>query len=233
MSTSLGNLQQASQYLGVRGELVLEASLGANKVAVLQFKSTANKKITYVAEIYKEAETKLLVSPGSTAFMKPTNTMNLEHYGLRESGVSGFIKSQVTGESFVMTEVIGSGSICLTPSASSLIINQCRDTKFCIPNVNIAYIKALMGNFEVSHPQKTKSALPIIYTEIKLQQALLLLEADEYYEVIVNAGSPLDVESAEITFWSGDLSLEEVKDSDEGDLIRFSGNGRVYLSLSA
>jgi uncharacterized protein (AIM24 family) len=228
------NQQAHLSALGARGELCLEATQGKNRIIVLKYNYPGSTGKAYLAEILKEDDSQLLVLPGSVAFLKPISKLALEHYGVRESGVSGFIKSQVTGESFVMTEVEGTGTIRLTPSSGQLAVKQYQNTKFCIPNINVAYVKALLGSYEITNPQKTKTALPIIYSELKMQNSLVLIEAEEFYEVQVIPGNAIDVESSEVVFWTGELNLEELKDNagSEGNLIRFSGVGTVYLSLS-
>ncbi len=230
MSTP-ANLIQIHKGLGSKGELCLEENLDANKIAIIKHELPGST--IYVADIYKEDSVQLLIVAGSVAYLKSVSKLTLEHYGLREAGVSGFIKSQVTGESLVMTEVKGTGNIRLTPNANPLKAVLYENTKLCLPNTNITYLSALLGSFEIAPPQKMKTVLPISYSEIKLQRALVLMESSDYYEIPITPGNPIEVEANEVVFWTGDINLEEYKDANgEANLIRFAGIGNLYLSLS-
>jgi uncharacterized protein (AIM24 family) len=172
-----------------------------------------------------------LILPGSLAYKKQNNKMTIEYYGVRAGGVSGFIKSQVTGEAFVMTEVKGIGSLRLAPNNNILGLKNFRNENLYLPNNNIAYLQALMGEFEISQPIKNKAFNLVTYTELRLNNAIAIMECDSFYELDVFPNNSVDVETSAIVFWTGDLILEEDKDDNEGNLVRFSGSGKVYLSL--
>lgn len=238
MSTNAANqaTQQGSNAASFapRAELVLEAQLGENRIVVLRFSGRANGQDTYIAEIAKKDDNvQLLLLPGIVAMSKGQSKITLEHYGVRESGVSGFIKSQVTGESFVMSEAKGAGIIRLAPNSSFLGVKHFQNNRVCIPNTNVSYLMALIGNFEVVAPPKGKANLhPIVFTEIKSQNALALMETETFYELQVTPDAPVKVEVGEIIFWTGDLNLEEDADENEANFVNFSGSGSVYLSLN-
>ncbi len=215
--------------LGIRPQLCFERSLDQNKISVSKY---GNSQIAYIAEIDKDENSQLLLAVGSASVLQSAHNLSLHHYGLRENGVSGFIKSQVTGEAFVMSEAIGSGNIKLRPYSNLLAANHYQNTKFYLPNTNISYLIALLGLFDISGSQKVKSSIPLNYTEINLQDALLLLETEEVYEICLEPENPIEVEASDIAFWMGNINLEEVKESKEGNLVRFSGSGQIYLSLS-
>ncbi|MDJ0626357.1 MAG: AIM24 family protein [Candidatus Caenarcaniphilales bacterium] len=220
--------------LGSRGQLVWEAKLGNNRIIVLRYTTSNGSNESFIVEILKDQNTKLLVLPGSASVLKSKSRLTLDHYGLKEKGVSGFIKSQVTGESFVMTEVKGEGTVRLTPNSDCPGIKQFQNTKLFIPNTNVAYVQSLLGDFEIHTAQKVKSDMPIAFSEILLKSALVLFETDNFYEVEIEADHFVDVEANEIVFWTGDLIYDDARDSSngEGSLVRFSGMGKVYLSLS-
>jgi uncharacterized protein (AIM24 family) len=224
--------QQQGRRLGVEQFPLIEASLGENRILIYQLINQTS--ISYVAEIVKKDEDlQTLVLPGIISLIQPFSKLTLEHYGLRESGVSGFIKSQVTGESFVMTELKGTG-IARTGTSTNLIGPvHFQNTKLSIPNNNIAYFLAMLGNFELSSPIKGKMNIPVAYTEVKCTNALVLMEQDTFYEVEVLPGHSVEAEAGEIVFWMGDLAVEEEKEGSEGNLVKFNGTGRIYLSLGS
>lgn len=215
--------------LGVRPQICSENHLERSTISVAKYGSN---HICYIADIYKDENSQLLIASGAVSFLKSNSRLGLAHYGLRENGVSGFIKSQVTGEAFVMTEVIGSGNIRLRPYSNLLATNHYQNTKFYLPHTNIPYLVAILGAFEISNMQKIKSSIPLSFTEINLQNALVLLETEEIYEIFITPDTPIEVEASDIAFWTGDINLEEVKESAEGNLVKFQGSGQIYLSLA-
>jgi hypothetical protein len=232
-------LKQAAKVLtqlsfGRRAELVSDFKFGNSSLAILKYAGAGSVSTVYTSEINKDEDTQLLVLPGTISYLRSQSKISLDHYGLRESGVSGFIKSQVTGESFVMTEVKGKGIIRQTPSQDTLGFKVFHNLKLGIPNTNITYFKALMGKFEILPPQKSKSDSPIIYSEIRCEDTLILVENDNFYPIPVSPGNPVHVESNEIIFWTGELNLNEDKlvGNLEGNLVEFSGSGEIYVSLN-
>ncbi len=222
----------AANSFGIRMQLVSESAFGENHISLFRFKNKQSE--VYSAEIIKKEEnTQLLILPGSLAYKKQNNKMTIEYYGVRAGGVSGFIKSQVTGEAFVMTEVKGIGSLRLAPNNNILGLKNFRNENLYLPNNNIAYLQALMGEFEISQPIKNKAFNLVTYTELRLNNAIAIMECDSFYELDVFPNNSVDVETSAIVFWTGDLILDEAKDDDEGNLVRFSGSGKVYLSLEA
>jgi hypothetical protein len=219
---------------GSRAQLISELKFGSNRVVILRYAGANGLTSNYTSEITKDEDTQLLVLPSTICYLRSQSKISLDHYGLRESGVSGFIKSQVTGESFVMTEVKGKGLIRQTPSAESLGLKVFNNLKLCLPNTNITYLRALMGKFEVLSPQKSKSDTPIIFSEIRCESALVLIDNDNFYPIPVSPGNPVFVEGSEIVFWTGDLNLNEDRNvsNSEGNFIEFSGSGEVYISLN-
>ena len=226
------DLPASNNSFGVRMQLVSELAFGKNHISIFRFKNKQSE--VYSAEIIKKEEnTQLLILPGSLAYKQQNPKMTVEYYGVRSGGVSGFIKSQVTGESFVMTEVKGLGSLRLATNNNILGLKSFRHEKLYLPNNNIAYLQALMGTFEISPPIKNKAFNLVTYTELRLNKAIALLECDSFYELEVFPNNSVEIETSQIVFWTGDLLLDEAKNDDEGNLVRFSGSGKVYLSLEA
>jgi len=217
---------------GIRMQLVSELAFGKNHISIFRFKNKHSE--VYSAEIIKKEEnTQLLILPGSLAYKQQDTKMTVEYYGVRSGGVSGFIKSQVTGESFVMTEVKGLGSLRLATNNNILGLKSFRNENLYLPNNNIAYLQALMGTFEISPPIKNKAFNLVTYTELRLNKAIALMECNSFYELEIFANNSVEIETSQIVFWTGDLLLDEAKDDNEGNLVRFSGSGKVYLSLEA
>ncbi len=231
MSINLKNKNY--QSLGVRAELISEAGFGRNRVSILKYTNVNSAKAeVYVAEIYKDANTRLLVAEGAIAYSRGEGEgIKLEQYSNQQQAgvVSGFIRGQVTGESLVMTDVIGAGSVKLNPSSSQLEVKQYLNSKIYIPNTNAEYLEAIIGDFDIANPQKIKSATnTFIYSEISLKNSIVIFESGEIYEVNITPESAITVSSSEIAFWTGNLLL----DASAGDMFKFSGSGQIYLVLS-
>lgn len=220
------------QSLGLRAELLTEGGIGESEINILKYINTNSLKSQgYTIEILKCKDTNLLISEQSLAYYKSSgDDITFSQYENKNGGggMSNFIRGQVTGESFIMTEVNGSGLLRLSSKSSLLELKRYQKTRFSILNTNIYCIEAILGSFSIASPQKIKTNQPIIYSEITLNDALMVLETGELYEVNITTDAAININPTLLFGWTGNLLL----DTSSKETFKFSGMGQVYLLIS-
>ncbi|MDX1918677.1 MAG: hypothetical protein SFT81_06015 [Candidatus Caenarcaniphilales bacterium] len=221
--------------VGKNGQSIEKETLDHNSFEVFCYKTSAGEQ--FVGDILKEQNTRLIVAPEMIAYLQSadaTKRMMLTDFGQTPREISRLIRRQVTGEDFVMTEVLGEGHIRLSPTNNQLQIRSLNNTFLNIINVYNHYLTALAGEFDLINFQKINLPTPINYTRILVKKGLGMFEAGEFYEVRITTEFPIFVNAKDVNFWTGDLVVDSGKLSSplERDLIYFSGNGKLYLSLA-